>query len=117
MGQSDNRDVFEVLFLEYDRYSGGRFVRKFGKASSAEATLKAILKNNYSDSEECDREEAERWGRKFIPWDIQKYKDYLGCINGDGCDFILRIKNITKDEIIYEAGISKETDFDQDVTE
>lgn len=86
---------------QYARYGGGGNVSsKFEADSDAEALVKIMDNCMYSYS---DSNGAELGDDDFIMPSAESCIDRIASMNGDGCDYILKIENLDSKEVLFEA--------------
>lgn len=86
---------------KYDRYGGGGTISsRFDADSDAEALVKIMDNCMYSYS---DSNDAELGDEDFIMPSTETCINRIESMNGDGCDYILRIENLDSKEVLFES--------------
>ena len=113
--ESSEKTTIEVKFEPYTRY--GYEPIKTGRVSGKDL-LDALLKMTdkmrlYINSDYVDDYE-EDYGVKLTP---EALLERIEEENGDGCDFIYYIKNLTTGEMLFDSGYEESEDWDDDIDE
>lgn len=89
---------YAVSFMTYERYGGSKGCCKVIEASSDKEGL--MLVEDYFGYGKFFRE-IEKGERTFDSISIEEVKEYLKNSNGDGCEYIVSVINLTTGEIIF----------------
>lgn len=94
-------NTYEVIFLKYERYSGGKISKaRFTDDNDIDALLQVESVNGYGTLEDEDPDTLT----------LDEVKNQILSRNGDGCDYVCEVKNITTNEVIFSDDIYKEYD-------
>ena len=86
---------------KYVRFgSGGTISSRFDADSDAEALVKVMDNCMYSYS---DKNDAELGDDDFIMPSKEICIERIEALNGDGCDYILKIENLDTNEVLFEG--------------
>ena len=107
---SDKRVRLYVEFYPYERYGGGSGLKKATVSGTDELdALKKLVDHMglYIDSEEIEEE-----GYSF-----EDCINNIAMSNGDGCDFVVVLKNKDSGEIYFQENYEEEEDWDDEFDE
>lgn len=115
MSESTGRVTLEVMFEKYIRYGdGGIHTAKISGKDEVDALIRMCDKMRlYIDSDWAE-EFKEETGSYLT---VENIIENISMNNGDGCDYIFYIKNLTSGETLLDEGGADAEDWDDDVTE
>lgn len=93
-----NMMKYAVSFVTYERYGGGQGGCMVIEAPSDKECLMLVEDHFGYGKFFMEMEDGER---TLDSISIEEVKEYLKCSNGDGCDCIISIINLTTGEIIF----------------
>lgn len=92
----------KVTYQRYERYQETPITEGHITAPDLRTAILALLDEigMYAESEdvlECEKENGKKWTAEEL------IDNFISSVNGDGCDFVLNIKNEETGEIIFNS--------------